>query len=316
MSPSIRQLRAFVTVADLQSFSLAAQRMNITASAVSLLVRDLEKDVGFSLFDRTTRSVLLSKTGRDLLPAAQQALRQVQAFMITANDIQNRATGIVRVAAPLIVAHAMLPLAMAAYRQLHPQVSVRPVDCNVEDLVRVVDEDHADLAIGPDRPTNDAVERVSLYDSPWVLWCASSHPLAGRRRITWAMLADEAVIAAGRDYETRVAEALQGAPAVQRFVPSYVVDNITTSLGIAATGLGVTLSPMYVAVVADRLGLVMKHVEAPRIVREFCLYLPRQRALPPAALSFSEFLATHLKAHRAGAPAPRQARRGSAKKHA
>lgn len=314
MNPSIRHLRAFVTVAELQSFSLAAQRISITASAVSLLVRDLEREVGFSLFDRTTRRVLLSKAGRDLLPAAQQALRQVQAFMITANDIQNRSTGSVRVAAPMIVAHAMLPPAMAEYRRLHPQVSVRPVDCDVEDLVRIVDEDHADLAIGPDRPTSDDVERVSLYDSPWVLWCSSSHPLARRRRVSWATLADEAVIAAGRDYETRVAEALQGAPAAQRFVPSYVVDNITTSLGIAATGLGVTLSPMYVAVVANRLGLVMKHIESPRIKREFCLYLPRRRALPPAALSFSEFLAEHLKANRAEAPAPRRARRAVAQK--
>lgn len=308
MNPTIRQLRAFVTVADLQSFSLAAQRLCLTASAVSLVVRDLEREVGFSLFDRTTRSVALSKAGRDFLPAAQQALRQVQALVITANDIKNRSTGIVRVAAPLIVAHAMLPAAMAEYRHLHPYVSVRPVDCNVEDLVRMVDEDHADLAIGPDRPSGDEVERIALYKSPWVLWCAPTHPLAARRRITWAMLADEAVIAAGRDYETRVAEALQGAPEAKRFVPSYVVDNITTSLGVAATGLGVTLSPMYVALVASRLGLVMKHVEAPRIVREFCLYLPRRRSLTPAIHSFSEFLATHLKSHRAGEPARRRSR--------
>lgn len=313
MNPSIRQLRAFVTVADLQSFSLAAQRMSLTASAVSLLVRDLEREVGFSLFDRTTRSVALSKAGRDLLPAAQQALRQVQALVITANDILNRSTGIVRVAAPLIVAHAMLPAAMAEYRLLHPQVSVRPVDCNVEELVRMVDEDHADLAIGPDRPTGDEVQRISLYESPWVLWCSPSHPLAKRRRITWAMLAGEAVIAAGRDYETRVAEALPDATAATRFVPSYVVDNITTSLGLAATGLGVTLSPMYVSVVAERLGLVMKQVEAPRIEREFCLYLPRRRAPTPAIVSFSEFLTRYLRAHRAGADAPRPARRRASK---
>lgn len=296
-------------VADLQSFSLAARRLNLTASAVSLLVRDLEREVGFSLFDRTTRSVALSKAGRDLLPAAQQSLRQVQALVITANDIQNRSTGIVRVAAPLIVAHAMLPAAMAEYRQLHPQVSVRPVDCNVEDLVRMVDEDHADLAIGPDRPTSDDVRRVSLYVSPWVLWCSPSHPLARRRRVTWAMLAGESVIAAGRDYETRVAEALQDTATVERFVPTYVVDNITTSLGIAATGLGVTLSPMYVSVVANRLGLVMKHVDAPRIEREFCLYLPRRRSLTPAILDFSEFLAGHLRAHRAEDLSPRRPRR-------
>ncbi|HSV46177.1 MAG TPA: LysR family transcriptional regulator [Ramlibacter sp.] len=172
MNFTIKQLRAFAMVADLQSFSLAARRINLTPGAVSLLIRDLEIEVGFSLFDRTTRRVALSKAGREYLPAAQQVLRQVQAAAMAANDVKNQATGIVRVAAPLIVAHSMLPSAIAAYRQTHPDVLVRPVDCTVEDLVHIVEEDHADLAIGPDRPTSDLVDRIALYDSRWVLWCS------------------------------------------------------------------------------------------------------------------------------------------------
>jgi len=296
MNFTIKQLRAFATVADLQSFSLAAQRLKLTPGAVSLLVRDLETEVGFSLFDRTTRRVSLSKAGRDYLPAAQQALRQVQAAVMAANDVKNRATGVVRVAAPLVVAHSMLPPAMAEYRETHPDVLVRPVDCTVENLVRIVEEDHADLAIGPDRPTGDLVVRIGLYDSPWVLWCSPNHALARRRRVTWPMLKHESVIAAGRDYESRVAEALQQTPEEDRFVPTYVVDNVTTSLGIAAVGLGVTLSPMYVYIVARNLGLVMKRVESPEIVREFSMYLPR-RALTPTVAAFAEFLEDHLKSH-------------------
>lgn len=295
MNLTIKQLRAFATVADLQSFSLAAERLSLTPGAVSLLVRDLEAEVGFSLFDRTTRRVSLSKAGRDYLPAAQQALRQIQAAVMAANDVKNRATGVVRVAAPLIVAHSMLPQAMAEYHRIHADVLIRPVDCTVENLVRIVEEDHADLAIGPDRPTNDRVERHALYDSPWVLWCAPGHPLARRRRITWAMLKGHAVIAAGRDYESRVAEALQQTPEQDRFVPTYIVDNITTALGIAAVGLGVTLSPTYVGVVARDLGLVMKRMEEPEIVREFSLFVPR-RALTPAVAAFAEFLRGHLTA--------------------
>lgn len=296
MNLTIKQLRAFVTVADLQSFSLAAQRLSLTAGAVSLLVRDLEEELGFSLFDRTTRRVALSKSGRDYLPAAQQVLRQVQAAVIAANDVKNRATGVVRVAAPLIVAQSLLPPAMAEYWRRHPNVLVRPVDCTVEKLVRAVEEDHADLAIGPDRPQSDLVERIGLYDSPWVLWCSQQHPLANRRRITWVNLKHESVISAGRDYEASLAEAFQDKPEEDRFVPSYVVDNITTALGIAAVGLGITLSPMYVGVAARGMGLAMKRVEEPEIVRQLSLYLPR-RSPTPAVSAFAEFLKDHLTRH-------------------
>ena len=296
MNLTIKQLRAFVTVADLQSFSLAAQRLHLTAGAVSLLVRDLENELGFTLFDRTTRRVALSKAGRDYLSAAQLVLRQVQEAVITAHDVKNRTTGVVRVAAPLAVAQSLLPPAIAAYLAQHPNVQVRPVDCTVENLVRVVEEDHADFAIGPYRPQSDLVERIRLYDSPWVLWCSPLHPLAKRRRISWKQLKHESVVTAGRDYESSLAEVFQGMAEEDRFVPAYVVDNITTALGVATAGLSITLSPMYVGVVARGLGLQMKRVEDPQIVREFSLYLPR-RALTPAISAFADFLKEHLVRH-------------------
>ncbi len=295
MNFTIKQLRAFATVADLQSFHLAAQRLNLTAGAVSLIIRDLEGVLGFTLFDRTTRRVSLSKEGHEFLPAAQQALRHIQGAAMAAQAVRNRSIGVIRVAAPLIVAHAMLPPAIAEFRRHHPQIMVRPVDCTVEALVRMVAADHADLSLGPDRPTPDGVERISLYESPWVLWLAADHPLAGQDRITWAMLKNESVIAAGGDYESRVAEAMQSMPENERLLPTYVVDNITTSLGMAAAGLGVALSPSYVSVVALPLGLVMRNIEAPRIVREFSLYLPRNRSVTAACSLFVPILTQCLK---------------------
>ncbi len=302
MNFTIKQLRAFATVADLQSFHLAAQRLNLTAGAVSLIIRDLEAALGFTLFDRTTRRVALSKEGQEFLPAAQQALRHIQGAAMAAHAVRNRSIGVIRVAAPLIVAHAMLPKAIAAFRRQHPQIIVRPVDCSVEALARVVAEDHADLSVGPDRPTPESVERVPLYESPWVLWLAADHPLAGQERVTWGMLKNESVIAAGGDYESRMAEAMQAVPENERLLPTYVVDNITTSLGMAAAGLGVALSPSYVSVVALPLGLVMRNVEAPRIVREFSLYLPRNRSVGAASDLFVPVL-TRCLLEAAGLPA-------------
>lgn len=293
MNLTIKQLRAFVAVAETQSFSDAARRLHLTPGAVSLLVRDLETELGFPVFDRTTRRVALSRAGRDYLPAAEKVLLQVQAAIVHAHDVKNRATGLVRVAAPLILASVVLPRLIAQYRVTHPGVQVRPVDCTVEHLARSVEEDQADLAIGPGRATGAAVRRQALFPSPWVLWCHADHPLARQTVVAWTQLANEAVIAAGSDYPQRLADAPFGGPdaaPVDDIVPTYVVDNITTALGMTVAGLGVTLSPAYVELLARDMGLVMRPLGPPPLAREVCLYVPGQRALSPAAAALADFL--------------------------
>jgi len=100
---------------------------------------------------------------------------------------------------------------------------------------------------------------------------------------------------AGRDYATHVAKALQHLPSDQHFVPTYVVENLSTALGLAAWDLAVTLCPAYVGVLAQSFGLVMKRVEEPEIIREMSMYVPRDRTLTPATTAFVEFLKPFLK---------------------
>lgn len=294
MNFTIKQLRAFLAVADAESFSLAAKRLNLTSGAVSLVIKELEQEVGFSLFDRTTRHVALSKAGRDFRPAADRVLRELQSAILAAQDVKNKTKGVVRVAAPLIVAAALLPPAMAVYRKKQPRVMVRLTDCAVEDMVAAVADDHADIAIGPDRMTGDHVQRIALYETPWVLCCAASNPLARRRKLTWASLAKQSGIVAGRDYATHVAEALRHLPPDQHFAPTYVVENVSTALGLAASDLAVTLCPAYVGILAQSFGLVTKRIEEPEIIREMSIYVPGDRALSPATAAFVEFLQSFL----------------------
>lgn len=294
MNLTIRQLRAFVTVAELESFRLAARRLNLTPGAVSLLIRDLESQCEFAVFERTTRRVSLSRAGREFLPSAQKALREMQSVAIAAHDVRLGTDGVIRVAAPLVIASSLLPQAMAAYRAEHPRVMIRPVDCPNEMLVQYVEADQADLAIGPDRPVVDEVQRLAIFDSPWVLWCSGTHPLARRKKITWKDLESESVIAAGHDYETRVAQAFEDQTGGEPFTPTYVVDNITTAFGIAAQGLGVTLAPSYVGVLAAAMGLTMKRVRQPEIVRELSIYHARRDRLSAPVESFLAFLKENL----------------------
>lgn len=298
---TLRQIEAFIAVAEAHGFTLAAQRLGLTAQAVSQLVAELEAILGFRLFDRTTRKVELSSAGRDFLASATTLLRHVHAADSAANDVRNRASGVVRVGAPMVLASTALPLAMRDYQKLKPKVIVRVRDVSVDHLVDRVADGDVDLAIGPDRHTGPAVQATPLFDSAWVLWCAPGHPLARHRRaLRWTELASVPIVSAGRDHEHSVAQMHQDLPAGTRVSPVDVVDNISTALGIAAQGLAVTLAPAYVAVVAKPLGLVMKRVVQPESMRKVCLYAPASRALSPAAAGFADFLADWTRRWAAG----------------
>ncbi|HEV8690555.1 MAG TPA: LysR substrate-binding domain-containing protein [Ideonella sp.] len=292
---SPRQLEAFVTVAELRSFSAAGQRLALTPSAVSQLVAELEGAVGFRLFDRSTRKVAVSSAGRDFLGPAQTALDQLRRAETAAADVCNRATGVVRVAATQALACVVLPAAIKAYRAERPKVVVRIRDAAVEQVVDVVASGDADLGLGPDRTTGSDVSRSALLDSPWVLWCPDDHPLAAKATLSWRDLRGEPLVAAGRDHERSVAQMRAEQPEGERIVPVEVVDNVTTALGLAAQGLALTLCPAYVGPLAEPLGLVMKRVQRPEVMRQVCLYRPVHRTIPPAAEGFAEFLGPWLR---------------------
>ena len=287
---TIRQFEAFVAVADGLSFVAAGERLGLTSSAVSQLVAELETVLGFRLFDRSTRRVALSSAGRDYLGSAQTVLRHLQLAETAAADVRNRSAGVVRVGAPLVLASAVLPAAVRAFQQERPKVAIHIRDAAVDVVVDQVSRGDLDLALGPDRPANPAVSREVIFSSPWVLWCAPSHPLAGKRALKWDDLREVALVAAGRDHEVSVAQMRRNAPDGAMIVPIDVVDNITTALGISAQGIAATLAPAYVAVFARPFGLAMRRVKGPETIRQVNLYRPSHRSIPPAAEAFAEFL--------------------------
>ena len=310
---TIRQFEAFVAVADTLSFGAAGERLGLSPSAVSQLVAELEATLGFRVFDRSTRRVGLSSAGRDFVGQAQTVLRHLQLAESAAADVRNRAAGVVRIGAPLVLAGAVLPEAVRDFTSERPKVAIHIRDTPVDRLVDRVAAGDLDLAIGPDRAVTDGVLREPVFDSPWVLWCARSHPLAARTQLQWSDLRDVALVAAGRDHEISVAQMRANAPDGPAIVPVDVVDNMTTALGIAAQGLAVTLSPAYVGIVARPLGLLLRRVTNPEAIRQVCLYRPVSRALPPAAEAFAEFLADWLRRWHAAASRPQRARRRDAR---
>lgn len=288
-----RQLSAFVAVAEVRSFGKAGERLNLSASAVSQLVADLESGIGFRLFDRTTRSVALSPAGREFHASAKDVLRRVELAHVAAEDIRNRAAGVIRIAAPMVMASTALPLAIEAYGRVHPKVVIRIRDSAVDALIDKVANAEVDLALGSDQIVGDGVQRLALFGSPWALWCRAAHPLAACTEVSWSELRRQPLVLAGYDHERSLALAHAGADGLadSRVEIVDIVGNISTAFGMAAAGLAVTIAPTYTASLARGFGLTMCPVVAPQVMHQVCLFRSAVRALSPAAEGFLEFLA-------------------------
>ncbi|CAN7305012.1 LysR family transcriptional regulator [Pseudorhodoferax sp. LjRoot39] len=291
---TLRQIEAFAAVAEARNFGAASEQLGMTTQAVSQLIAELESVLGFRLFDRTTRRVDLSSAGRDFLGSAETLLRHVHSADGVAADVRNRAAGVVRIGAPLVLASSAVPAAIRAYQATHPKVVVRVRDIAVDALVDAVSAGDVDLALGPDRPVPPSVSRAVLFDSLWVLWCAPTHPLARHRVLRWADLNGAPLVSAGRDHERSVARMQLSVPDGERVTPVDVVDNVSTALGLAVQGLAATLGPAYIGVVARPFGLVMRRVVDPETVRKVCLYRHTLRASSPATEGFAEHLTEWL----------------------
>lgn len=93
MNVTLRQLRAFVAVAQEQSFTRAAARLHVTQSTLTASIQALESEIGMRLFDRSTRSVLATPQGQQFLPAAERMLRELQEALEEMRQTADRRRG-------------------------------------------------------------------------------------------------------------------------------------------------------------------------------------------------------------------------------
>lgn len=292
---SNRQIEAFMRVAESNSFTGAAQRMRLTNSAISSLIAELENAVGSRLFDRSTRRVVLNENGRQFLPSALSFMRTLREVERMAETLGDQSADTIRVAAPLVIASAILPPIIAEFQASHPNSEVHILDTGVEWLGDRVATGEADLAVGPDQSTDETVKAESLLPSKWVVWLSPEHPLAKKDMLRWRDLKGVQFHTGGHDHERIMEQAMAGLDPSERVVPGPVLDNISTALGLAAAGVGVTLCPAYVEPLAKAFRLEMRRLIDPEFTRYVMLYSPSNRSISGTVTEFSDLLRKRFK---------------------
>lgn len=310
---TLRQLRAFVAVAQTGSFSLAAESLFVTQSAVSALVKELESVLGLVLIDRSTRRLQLSSVGEDLLPIVAKVLHDLDLALTASADLRSLRQGVVRIAAPQLMSAALLPEVISAYGALHPQVRVKLLDCAVENVTARVFAEEVDIGLGPERENSSDIQAEPLFQGPFMAAFPTGHPLEARERIRWKDLARYPVIALQGQFMELLRKELH---ATTRNSPISLVGEVTfmsTALAMAHAGQGVALCMPYAAPLAQRYGLVMRPLYQPAINRRFYLFTRRGRTLSPAVCSFMNFLREYVETHPLLTSPAAQARSGGAR---
>ena len=286
MNVTLRQLHAFVSVAELGSFVAVARAMHVTASALSTLIGDLEEGLGFRVLDRTTRRVQLSASGQQYFPYAQRVLADLESAGRCALDLRSGKSGLVRIATSQLIAWTLMPPVFAAFRAIQLDVRLEPLDLAVDEILPGLEAGRADLAITLHAAAAE-LQAVPAFVSRVHLACMASHRWAARKRLRWADLVDEPLIFTGIDTPQRINAALPEGPVLQA---ARRVEHTGTALSLVASGFGSAICAGYVRPMCAMHQLAMIPLVEPVMERQFSIYTQRRRALPPAVEGFREFL--------------------------
>lgn len=137
-------LIAFARAGSVGSYTAAARSLSVSPSAISKSVQRLERDLGVSLFNRTTRSLTLTAEGRDLHERALRLLRDAEEIEQVAKAARAEPSGTLRIAASLPIGLHIIAPALPRFRKLHPKVTI---DLRLSDHIVDLIEESVDLAV-------------------------------------------------------------------------------------------------------------------------------------------------------------------------
>jgi DNA-binding transcriptional LysR family regulator len=293
----LRQLATFVAVAEEGSFTRAADRLHVVQSAVSAGVRNLEKELGVMLFDRSTHRVKLTDAGRALLPPARATLAAAQEARDAVAEARGGLRGTVMLGTMQAQGMRAIDLAaiLAAFRAEHPavEVEIRHVGGSTE-MAHDVREGRLDLAfvaLPGDGPSG--LELLPLAREPIMLAVAATHPLADKADIDLAAVRHETLVDLPTGWGIRMAVDRAFAAADVTRTVTYEVNDTATMIDFIRTGLAIGLLPRSLVQTTENIAFVPIRDHPPQF--QTAIAVPANRLLAAATRAMLDTITRHTR---------------------
>jgi DNA-binding transcriptional LysR family regulator len=300
MNITLKQLRAFVAVAQEGSFTRAGEKLHVTQSTLTSSIRILEEEIGMRLFDRSTRTVGLTLQGAKFLPAADRMLRDLAEALDEMKMTAQRQRGTAVVAAAASFINYVLTPAMIRMANSYPGVSVRLREETTEGVCRLLASGEADFGVTTlfsKVPELDA--SLILRDTYGAVFSKDHELRLEGSPLSWNRLSGHRMVGLHRSNGIR--ELIDQHPriAAEFKAPAYEVGSMPSLLPLLEKGFGYAALPALAAQPLVSSGLVYARLSRPALQRELFAVKKKGRSLSPAASAFLEAMTESLGAIKA-----------------
>jgi len=287
---TLRQLQVFESVARQLSFSRAAAELHLSQPAVSMQVKLLEGQAGMPLFERMGKKVFLTEAGAELHQHSRviaQQLRDADEALAARRGLSQGRLVITMVS----TAKYLVPSLLARFLKQHPGVTVKLSANNREVVLKQLADNEVDLAIMGRTPEGMDAIAEPFARHPHVIIAAPGHPLAKKRRIPLARLAQETFLIREPGSGTRgLLERLFAEHRLPLNVSMEMASNETIKQAVQA-GMGISLLSLHtIELELTTHRLVVLNVQGLPIVRDWYVVHLAAKRLSPAAQAFRAFL--------------------------
>lgn len=290
MNITVKQIRAFLAVVEVNSFAEASELLHISQPALSITIKNLEENVGGKLLARSTRALALTPEGETFLPVAKRLLADFDNAFIELNDLFSLKRGNLSLAAMPSFASTHLPQHLLTFNKEYPNIKVKINDVIAEDAVEMVQIGKVEFAISFDPDAANDLHFETLFSDRFVAVFPKNHKLMKVKQVTWKHLIDSPFITLKRPSSIRLL--MDNLLAEQKLFldVAFETNQLATVVQMVATGLGVSVIPSLYKQQMQALNLEFRELSSPIISRRVGIITRRRYPLSKTAQAFIEIL--------------------------
>ncbi|OXS15923.1 LysR family transcriptional regulator [Zobellella denitrificans] len=279
MDVSYRQLRAFLALVEERNITRAAERIHLTQSALSQMLKRLEQQLEAELLRREGRELGLTPAGEALYREARVIVNRLDKLLRDNRDRRHGFHKSLVVSSLYTLSASLAPRALNRMKQEHRDFTFRLIEERVDDITRSVLEGRADVGINtPDHHPD--LDFIPLFRDYLCLACRDDHPLAGADAVSWEQAYEHAGIGVspGNSLRTLADEAFHRIGL--SYDPEFNASHTSTLLGMISSGLGSAILSSTISAIDNTPGIRFLPIRSPYQYRQVGLLLRKDARRP------------------------------------
>lgn len=248
---NLRQLKAFIGVAETCNFTKTAQKLHISQAALSSCIRELEAQLCCRLFERTTRSVELTAAGREFLPVATTVVENLEAATHQLQHFGQYGISKLRLGFTPMLASNVVPDVLDEFQHQFPSVQVEVIDAGPQELQQFVESDEVDAAFGAFEQKISGMSHLQIVPATLML-VYSNQFYDIEESIPWRQVFEYPLISLSDKSPIQQLVNAMAKKSETNIRSRMVVNQLDTALGMVEKGFGVAVFPSFAQTACQR----------------------------------------------------------------